>query len=38
VTGIVASLPMRLERGVRFEFTVESHATDITVPRRLLLA
>lgn len=38
VTGVVASLPMRLERGVRFEFTVESHAADVAVPGRLLLA
>ncbi|MCU0769708.1 MAG: DNA internalization-related competence protein ComEC/Rec2 [Burkholderiaceae bacterium] len=38
VTGVVASLPMRLERGVRFEFTVESHAADVEVPGRVLLA
>jgi competence protein ComEC len=37
VTGVVASLPVRLERGVRFEFDVESHAADVAVPRRLQL-
>lgn len=37
VTGVVASLPVRLERGVRFEFDVESHEDDVAVPRRLLL-
>ena len=37
VTGVVASLPVRLERGVRFEFDVESHAADVAVPQRLLL-
>lgn len=37
VTGIVGSLPVRLERGQRFEFEVESHDGTIAVPRRLLL-
>ena len=37
VTGIVDSLPVRLERGQRFEFEVESHDGTIAVPRRLLL-
>jgi len=37
VTGVVASLPVRLERGLRFEFDVESHALDAAVPSRLLL-
>jgi competence protein ComEC len=37
VTGIVASLPVRLERGVRFEFEVEQHAAGVAVPQRLLL-
>jgi competence protein ComEC len=47
VTGVVASLPVKLERGVRFEFDVESHeveprevesrADGVGVPQRLLL-
>ena len=38
VEGVVASLPARLERGVRFEFNVERVLTPgVTVPRRLLL-
>ena len=38
VEGVVSSLPVRLERGVRFEFDVERVVTPgVTVPRRLLL-
>src|SRR5512139_2660490 len=38
VEGVIASLPARLERGVRFEFEVERGLTpDVHVPRRLLL-
>jgi competence protein ComEC len=37
VTGIVASLPVRLERGVRFEFEAEQHEAGVSVPQRLLL-
>jgi len=37
VTGVVASLPVRLERGVRFEFDVESIEGDVHVPSRVLL-
>jgi competence protein ComEC len=37
VTGTVASLPVRLERGVRFEFDVEQHDADVGVPARILL-
>jgi competence protein ComEC len=38
VEGVVASLPARLPRGVRFEFDVERVLTPgATVPRRLLL-
>lgn len=37
VTGVVASLPVRLDRGVRFEFDVETHAAEVVVPRRILL-
>ena len=37
VMGIVDSLPVRLERGQRFEFEVESHEGTIGVPGRLLL-
>lgn len=37
VTGVIASLPVRLERGLRFEFDVESHGPDVAVPSRLLL-
>lgn len=36
VTGVVASLPVRLNRGVRFEFDVEAHEADVAVPRRIL--
>lgn len=39
LTGVVASLPQRFERGERFEFDVESVQTDgAVVPRRILLA
>lgn len=40
VSGVVASLPQSLEKGVRFVFEVEPDATpaSIPVPRRLLLA
>jgi competence protein ComEC len=37
VTGVVASLPVRLDRGVRFEFDVEAHGSDVAVPQRILL-
>jgi competence protein ComEC len=37
VTGVVASLPVWLDRGVRFEFDVEAHEADVAVPRRILL-
>jgi competence protein ComEC len=37
VTGVVSSLLVKLERGVRFEFDVESHEDHVAVPRRLLL-
>lgn len=37
VTGVVASLPVRLERGVRFEFDVEAHGPEAAVPSRVLL-
>ena len=37
VTGVVASLPVRLDRGVRFEFDVEAHGPDVAVPPRVLL-
>jgi competence protein ComEC len=37
VTGVVASLPVRLDRGVRFEFDVESHGPEAAVPSRILL-
>jgi len=37
VTGVIATLPARLERGVRFEFEVESHDSGVAVPRRILL-
>jgi len=37
VTGVVASLPVRLDRGVRFEFDVETHAAEVTIPPRILL-
>ena len=38
VVGVVASLPVRLERGVRFEFDVERVvASDIRIPSRVLL-
>ena len=39
VTGVIASLPQPFERGVRFEFEVESRLTPgAVVPRHLLLA
>src|SRR5918993_2045411 len=38
VVGVVASLPVRLERGVRFEFDVERvEAPNVRVPERVLL-
>ena len=37
VTGVIASLPVWLERGVRFEFDVERHASGVAVPDRILL-
>ena len=37
VIGVIASLPVRLDRGVRFEFDVETHGAEATVPRRILL-
>lgn len=37
VTGVVTSLPVRLERGVRFEFDVEQRPADVRVPDRVLL-
>ncbi len=38
VVGVVASLPVRLERGVRFEFDIERvDAPNIRVPERVLL-
>ncbi len=42
VTGVVASLPIRLERGVRFEFDVETRDVEtsgeaVAVPSRILL-
>ncbi len=37
VTGVIASLPVRLDRGVRFEFDVEAHGAEAKVPRRILL-
>lgn len=37
VTGVVASLPIRLERGVRFEFDVEGVDGSMHVPSRILL-
>ncbi len=42
VTGVIASLPVQLDRGVRFEFDVESTRTTgdapgVTVPARVLL-
>ena len=36
VTGVVASLPVRLDRGGRFEFDVEAHGADVAVPPRIL--
>jgi competence protein ComEC len=39
VTGVIASLPARLERGMRFEFEVEHNATpEVTLPPRIALA
>jgi len=38
LTGVVASLPQSFERGVRFEFDVESaEPADVKAPRRVLL-
>ena len=38
VTGVIASLPVKLERGVRFEFDVEHVASpNVRVPSRVLL-
>ena len=38
IVGVIASLPTRLERGVRFEFDVERTDTpDVHVPARILL-
>jgi competence protein ComEC len=37
VTGVVASLPVRLERGVRFEFDIEQRQAGVVVPQRVLL-
>jgi competence protein ComEC len=39
VEGIIASLPMALDRGVRFEFDIEQVlAPDVKLPSRVLLA
>ena len=39
LTGVVASLPQRFERGERFEFEVESVETSgASVPRRIALS
>ena len=38
VVGVVASLPANVERGVRFEFDVESASGGERLPRRLLVA
>jgi competence protein ComEC len=38
VTGVVSSLPRRFERGVRFEFDVESAPGGERLPRRVSLA
>ena len=37
VVGVIASLPVKLERGVRFEFDVDRVAPSVRVPSRLLL-
>ena len=37
VVGVVASLPVKLERGVRFELDVERVAPSVHVPSRVLL-
>jgi competence protein ComEC len=37
VTGVVSSLPVKSDRGVRFEFDVESHGPEVAVPARVLL-
>ena len=37
ITGVVASLPARLDRGVRFEFDVEAQDPQASVPARILL-
>jgi competence protein ComEC len=38
VVGVVSSLPARLERGVRFEFEVESAPNGERLPKKLLLS
>jgi competence protein ComEC len=38
ITGVVASLPQPMERGVRFEFEVESAEAGARVPSRIQLA
>jgi competence protein ComEC len=39
LTGVVASLPQRFERGERFEFDVEAvHTADATVPSHIMLS
>ncbi len=39
LTGVIASLPQRFERGERFEFDVDSvHTPDAVVPGRILLS
>lgn len=37
VTGLITSLPVRLERGVRIEFDEERHEAGVAVPDRILL-
>ncbi len=37
VTGVVASLPVRLDRGVRFEFDIEQVDGEVRLPERVLL-
>ncbi len=37
VIGVIASLPVKLERGVRFELDVEQVAPSVRVPSRVLL-
>jgi competence protein ComEC len=38
VVGVVSSLPARIERGVRFEFEVETALAGERLPKKLLLA